>query len=111
MVAPNLGITKKVKESLSNAMTQSIIAVILTVGYVIVMVLGGLGIMTVEAFNAVMADFRIIYAIVVGFYFAVQYFKNGKSSQTSDSTLDVILRMFKLHPHKQRTTLLNLIRR
>lgn len=93
MVAPNLSVTKRIKGSLADAAAQTIIAIILTVGFVCVQILGGIGFMTIEGFNGVMSYYGPLYAIVVGFYFAVNVLRNGKSSETSSSSLELIMNM------------------
>lgn len=86
MAAPSLNITKSVKNAVTSAAAQTIIAIILTVGFVSVQVLSGLGYFLEGQYGLIMGYFGPIEAIVVGFYFAVNIRKNDTTSTTDTGT-------------------------
>lgn len=83
MAAPTLSITKGLKNAVTSAAAQTIIAIILTVGFVSVQIFSGMGFFIEGQYGLIMGYFGPIEAIVVGFYFAVNIRKNGSTPAIS----------------------------
>ncbi len=81
-----LGVTKTLKNAVTNAAAQTAIALVLTAGFVGVQILAGLDFIGLAEYGTIMLNFLPLEAVVVGFYFAVNIKRNGTTTPNTAST-------------------------
>ncbi len=86
-----IGITKRVRQSVTDAAAQTVIAMVITIGFVAITILSGLGYFVPDMYNAIMGYYGPFEAIVLGFYFGVNITRptvNGPVTPVVDVVLD-----------------------
>ncbi|TET13499.1 MAG: hypothetical protein E3J82_02920 [Candidatus Thorarchaeota archaeon] len=90
MASVQLGMTKRIKNAVTDAAAQTVIAVILTVGFVLIQILAGTGIFVLDAYSPVMAWYGPLQAVVIGFYFGINIMRNNKKAQPTPDLVQVM---------------------
>ncbi len=84
-----LGITKRVRQSVTDAAAQTVIAMVITLGFVAIQILAGMGYFVVDLYSTIMGYYGPFEAIVLGFYFGVNITRaNGTVNPPVDVVLD-----------------------
>lgn len=76
-----LGLTKRIRNVVADAAAQTVIAVILTTGFVLIQILAGTGLFVLDAYSPVMAWYGPLQAVVIGFYFGINIMRNNRTAQ------------------------------
>lgn len=85
-----LGLTKRIRNVVADAAAQTVIAVILTTGFVLIQILAGIGLFVLDAYSPVMAWYGPLQAVVIGFYFGINIMRNNKTAQPTPDLAQVM---------------------
>jgi len=82
--------TKRIRNAVADAAAQTVIAVILTIGFVTIQILAGTGVFVLDAYPSVMAWYGPLQAVVIGFYFGINIMRNNRTAEPAPDLAQVM---------------------